>query len=219
MIDFKIAPSLLASDFSDLQNEIKKIKSATHLHLDVMDGIFVPNISFGSGLIKALRPHSNLIFDTHLMIEQPVKYIKEFAEAGSDMITVHTEATKHLHRVIQKINKTSCQAGVALNPATPLNEIEYVLPDLDLVLIMSVNPGYGGQKFIDTVYKKIERLAKIKENRNLKVKIAVDGGINLDNIKQVVTAGANIIIAGSAIFKAPDPAQAILDFKDKVKTK
>lgn len=216
MNKFEIAPSILASDFSNLREEIAQVKTASYLHLDVMDGAFVPNITFGPGLIEAIRPHSELSFDTHLMIENPGKYIKDFAEAGSDIITFHAEASQHIHRVIQKIKNNQCQAGVALNPATSLSEIEYVLPELELILIMSVNPGFGGQEFIPEIYDKITRLSQLIDNRNLDVKIAVDGGINLDNLKRVVEAGTDIIIAGSAIFKADDPGQSVAEFKNSI---
>ncbi len=213
MID--IAPSILAADFSDLKNQISLVKNADYLHLDVMDGNFVPNITFGPKLISAIRPHSSLLFDTHLMINHPEKYISAFAEAGSDLITVHVEAEKHLHSLIQQINKEDCLPGAALNPATPLDELEYVLPDLKLVLIMSVNPGFGGQKFISGMYNKIKRLKDLISSRNPEVKIAVDGGIKPDNVKKVASAGADIIVAGSAIFKAESPEQALKEFKMK----
>lgn len=212
----EISPSILAADFSNLQSELSRVSSATYLHLDVMDGRYVPNITFGPGLIKALRPHSNLKFDTHLMIENPDRYIKDFAEAGSDLITVHVESTKHLDSVIQKIKHNQCQAGVALNPGTSLSELEYVLNKIDLVLIMSVNPGFGGQKFISYSYEKIRKLSQMITNKKLDIKISVDGGINTANIGDVYRAGADIIVAGSAIFKTPNPEEAIKKFKSCV---
>lgn len=205
----KFSPSLLAADFSNLREEVKKIKMADYLHLDIMDGNFVPNITFGPGLIEDLRPYSDLTFDTHLMIDHPERYIENFAKAGSDIITVHDEATLHTHRLIQQIKNTGCKAGVSLNPATPLDNLEYLLSEIDLVLIMSVNPGFGGQSFIPQILVKIERLATIIEKRGLDVEIAVDGGINQANIQDVVRAGADIIVAGSAIFKTDDPAKAL----------
>ncbi len=212
MVEF--APSLLAADFSKLNEEVKKVKSADYLHLDVMDGHFVPNITFGPKLISDLRKESDLKFDTHLMIDNPEKYIEDFAEAGSDLITVHEESSRHLHRLIQKIKKTGAKAGVALNPATPIDNLEYVISDLDLILIMSVNPGFGGQSFIPQILVKIERLATVVEKKGLDLKIAVDGGINEKNIQEVVRAGADIIVAGSAIFKSKDPEKSI----EKMKT-
>lgn len=212
MVEF--SPSLLAADFSKLKEEIAKVEKAEYLHLDVMDGNFVPNITFGPGLIESIRDKTTLRFDTHLMIANPEKYIEDFAEAGSDLITVHAEASRHLHRLIQQIKSNKCQAGIALNPATPLNEIEYLLPDLDLVLIMSVNPGFGGQKFIPQILTKIKKLSNIIKERELSIKIAVDGGVNKDNIKKVVDAGAEMIIAGSAIFKQSDPGQALENLRE-----
>ena len=214
MIEF--SPSLLAADFSNLRKEVQKINDAEYLHLDVMDGSFVPNITFGAKLIKDLRAHTDLKFDTHLMIDNPEKYIADFAEAGSDLITVHDESSRHTHRLVQQIKDMDCKAGVALNPATPIDNLEYILPELDLVLIMSVNPGFGGQSFIPQILVKIERLATILEKRGLELKIAVDGGIKEDNIEDVVRAGANLIVAGSAIFKADNPSQALNTMRKKV---
>lgn len=213
----KFSPSILASDFSNLRQEIKKIDKATYLHIDVMDGMFVPNITLGPGIINSIRPYSDLIFDTHLMIEKPERYIQEFSEAGSDIITLHVEATKHLHRAIQQVKNIGCKAGVALNPATPLQEIEYVLPELDLVLIMSVNPGFGGQSLIPQTLDKIRKLNKIIRNKNLDIEIEIDGGVNKYNCQEVVAAGTDIIVAGSAIFKQPDPAQTLAGFQELVK--
>ena len=209
----KIAPSILAADFSKLEKEVKTVKEADYLHLDVMDGSFVPAISFGAGLIASLRPHSSLIFDTHLMVANPEKYIEDFVKAGSDMITVHAESVVHLHRTIQLIKEQQLRAGVSLNPATPLQVLEYVLDDLDLILIMSVNPGAGGQKFIPVVYQKIKKLAALIKEKNLDILISVDGGINTGNVKKVVQAGADIVVAGSAIFKSENPAQVIKNIR------
>ena len=205
-----IAPSLLSADFSKLQEEVKDIEQggAEWLHLDVMDGHFVPNITFGPGLIKALRPHSNLFFDVHLMIENPDKYINEFADAGADMIVVHAEACTHLHRTIQSIHALGKKAGVALNPATSLSTLDYILPELDMVLLMSVNPGFGGQKFINIV-PKLERLMAMCSEQGVSPLIQVDGGITPETAPLVVNAGANVLVAGSAVFGKPDRKAAI----------
>ena len=205
-----IAPSLLSADFSKLQEEVKDIEQggADWLHLDVMDGHFVPNITFGPGLIKALRPHSNLFFDVHLMIENPDKYIQEFADSGADMIVVHAEACTHLHRTIQSIHATGKKAGVALNPATSLSVLDYILPDVDMVLLMSVNPGFGGQKFINIV-PKLERLMEMCKEQGVSPLVQVDGGITSETAPLVVNAGANVLVAGSAVFGKSDRKAAI----------
>ena len=205
-----IAPSLLSADFSKLQEEVKDIElgGAEWLHLDVMDGHFVPNITFGPGLVKALRPHSNLFFDVHLMIENADQYIGEFANAGADMIVVHAEACTHLHRTIQSIHALGKKAGVALNPATSLSVLDYILPDLDMVLLMSVNPGFGGQKFINIV-PKLERLMEMCNALGVSPLIQVDGGITPETAPLVVNAGANVLVAGSAVFGKPDRKAAI----------
>lgn len=197
----KISPSILAADFSDLKSEIKKIEAAgaDMVHIDVMDGLFVPNISFGLPVIKAIRRCTNLLFDVHLMIKSPERYINDFKEAGADIITVHAEATDHLHRTLQSIKASGAKAGVALNPGTDPSAIKYVLSETDMVLVMTVNPGFGGQKFIGDMTKKVAEVRAMAPG----IDIEVDGGISSDNIDLVTRAGANVIVAGSAVFNAP----------------
>jgi ribulose-phosphate 3-epimerase len=215
----KLAPSILSADFANLERDIKMVEAAGAelLHIDVMDGHFVPNITIGAPVVKSLRKVSNMVFDVHLMISKPEEYISDFAAAGADIITVHAEAATHLHRLIQMIKKESCKAAVALNPATPLNVLDYVLEDLDMVLIMSVNPGFGGQKFIGSALEKIKALKAIIDKKQLNIDIQVDGGIGLDNIAEVVGCGANVIVAGSAVFNSPDPTETIKKMKEAVR--
>ncbi|MEW8997499.1 MAG: ribulose-phosphate 3-epimerase [Thermoanaerobacter sp.] len=210
----KIAPSILSANFANLLEDIKRVeKGADLLHIDVMDGHFVPNITIGPAVVKSLRKFSSLPFDVHLMIENPDLYIEDFVSSGADNITVHQEACLHLHRTIQKIKGYGIKAGVSLNPATPLETIRYVLQDVDVVLIMTVDPGFGGQKFVDIMLKKIEDLRLLRENLGLKFEIEVDGGINLSNVAEVVKVGADIIVAGSAIFESQNPMETIEIFK------
>lgn len=201
-----LAPSLLSADFAELKEEIRKVEEggADFLHLDVMDGNFVPNITFGPPVIKALRMVSNLPFDVHLMIDKPERYIEDFVNAGADILTVHAEATTHLHRTIQAIKSMGIKAGASLNPSTSLNVLDYVLEDLDLVLIMTVNPGFGGQSFISSMEDKIRTLRKIVDEKNLDIILEIDGGVNLDNAKHLKELGVDLIVAGSAVFGAED---------------
>lgn len=203
-----IAPSLLAADFSDLKNEIEKVEKAgaEYLHLDVMDGAFVPNISFGAPVISSIRKHSNLVFDVHLMVENPDRFIKDFVDAGADIITVHAEATKHLNRTVQLIKSYGKKVGISLNPSTPLEMIKHELKNIDMVLIMTVNPGFGGQAFIENMTDKIKELRALDTN----IDIEVDGGINAETGKKVKEAGANVLVAGSYIFNG--------NYEEKIKS-
>lgn len=212
---FGIAPSLLSADFANLKEEIKKVEvgGADYLHLDVMDGIYVPNITFGPPVIKKLKSITNLPFDVHLMIDRPERFIKDFVDAGADILTVHPDATTHLHRTIQEIKSYGIKAGVSLNPSTPLSVLEYILEDLDLVLIMSVNPGFGGQSFIKSAERKILELRKMIDDRGLDIIIEVDGGVKLDNAKHLIDLGANLLVAGSAIFGSKDITETTKEFK------
>lgn len=198
-----IAPSILSADFSKLGEDIKTIEAAKGdmIHIDVMDGRFVPNISFGVPIIKCIRDITDLPFDVHLMIEEPSRYIKSFVDAGADIITVHIEADRHIDRTINYIKSLGAKASVALNPATPVNQIEQIFEMLDMVLLMSVNPGFGGQKFISYTYDKIRKIKKMADELNPDIMIEVDGGVDSSNIKGIVEAGANVLVAGSSVFK------------------
>jgi ribulose-phosphate 3-epimerase len=211
----KLAPSILSADFSKLLEHVQEVEAAgvEYLHIDVMDGHFVPNISFGAPILKSLKGKTNLFMDVHLMIENPDLYIEDFVKAGADLINVHIETCPHIHRTIQLIRSFGVKAAVALNPGTPLSSIEEILPDLDMVLIMSVNPGFGGQSYIDSMTDKIKRLKDMIQSKGLVCDIQVDGGIKLDNVKTVVDAGATVIVAGSAIFNTPSIDETVKAFR------
>ncbi|MBT1073295.1 ribulose-phosphate 3-epimerase [Pelotalea chapellei] len=212
----KIAPSILSADFSRLGDEIHAIEAAgaDYVHIDVMDGHFVPNITIGPLIVEAARRVTTLPLDVHLMIENPDLYIPDFAAAGADIIVVHAEAVHHLHRTVQLIKSLGKRAGVSLNPATPLNVLEYVLNDLDLVLLMTVNPGFGGQSFIDACLPKIQALRAMLDKRGCEAELEVDGGVKTSNIARISHAGADVFVAGSAVFGSTDYAATIADLKN-----
>ncbi|HCO19104.1 ribulose-phosphate 3-epimerase [Gudongella oleilytica] len=211
-----IAPSILSADFSRLGDEIKSVENggADYIHLDVMDGIYVPNITFGAPVVSKLRKITKLPFDVHLMVDRPERFIDDFVNAGSDIITVHAEATIHLHRTLQQIRNAGLKAGVSLNPATPLQILDYILEDIDLILLMSVNPGFGGQSYINAVTDKIRKVRKIIDDSGREIVLEVDGGIKLDNARLVMQAGADLLVVGSDIFSHGDPEQMTKLFKE-----
>ncbi len=211
-----IAPSILSADFARLADEIKTVEQAGAdvLHVDVMDGHFVPNITIGMPVVKALAGVTRLPIDAHLMISEPGRYAEEFVKAGAQMVSVHVEADAHLHRTVMGIKEAGAQAGVVLNPATPIESLDEILEFVDYILIMSVNPGFGGQKFIPTALDKVRRLRQRIDHRSLPVRIEIDGGVDVNNIKKVVEAGAEIIVAGSAIFGAKDPGVAVRELRE-----
>ena len=206
-----ISPSLLSADFANLERDVKMLNesSADFIHLDILDGVFVPNISFGMPVVEAVSRHSEKPLDVHLMIVEPERYTEQFARLGANVITIHQEATRHLHRAVQQIKARKVKAGVSINPATPVSSLEDIIADIDLVLVMSVNPGFGGQAFIDNTYKKLARFREMIELSGSKALIDVDGGVNDRNAAALFDAGADILVAGNYVFKSPDPKAAI----------
>ena len=211
----KIAPSILAADFGNLQRDCEMVNNsqADWFHIDVMDGHFVPNISYGMPVIQAIKKHATKPLDVHLMIEKPERYIEEFAKVGADIITVHYESTIHLHRTLTQIEDAGCKAGVVLNLTTPVSVLEDILPKCYMVLLMSINPGFGGQKFEETTYNKVRKLRKMANEQGLNTHIEIDGGVSTANARKLLDAGADVLVAGSFVFKSDNPTQTIADLK------
>ena len=209
----KIAPSMLAADFANLERDVRLVNQsqADWFHMDIMDGVFVPNISFGMPVLKAMARHANKPLDVHLMIVDPDRYIQTFADLGAAVLTVHAEACTHLHRTVQAIKAAGMQAGVALNPHTPISVLEDIISDVDLICVMSVNPGFGGQQFIENTYDKVRRLRALANAKKSEVLIEIDGGVTSENAAALVQAGANVLVAGSFVFKSENPSQTISD--------
>ncbi len=207
----KIAPSILSADFAAMGEAVQNVErwGADYVHCDVMDGMYVPNITFGQGMVAALKKYTSLPLDVHLMIAAPERYVEGFVEAGADIVTFHVEACTHQHRTLQAIRKSGARAGLVLNPGTPVETLDYLYEEVDMILFMSVNPGFGGQAFIPSVLRKVERAASEIQKRGLTVDIEVDGGVNDKNAPSLISAGANVLVAGNAIFLAPDPAEMV----------
>lgn len=210
-----IAPSILAADFANLQKEVEMLNSsqADFIHVDIMDGVFVPNISFGIPVTQAIKKHAKKPLDVHLMIVEPDRYLEAFRDAGADIISIHYEACPHLHRSLQAIKALGAKAGVAINPHTPIDLLKEMIQDIDLVCMMSVNPGFGGQKFIENTYDKISRLKELILSKGAQTKIEIDGGVNIQNAPKLVTAGADVLVAGSFVFNSPRPIETIKELK------
>lgn len=214
-MSYLVAPSILSADFANLQRDVEMINKsdADWFHVDIMDGMFVPNISFGFPVVKAIKKHAKKPLDVHLMIEDPDRYLQTFKEAGADILSVHLEACTHLHRTVQGIKALGMQAGVAINPHTSISLLSDIIADIDLVCMMSVNPGFGGQKFIENTYSKIKSLKALIHEKNATAKIEIDGGVDLNNYKKLVETGATVLVAGNTVFSSPDPVKTISQLK------